>query len=104
MSGDDENDISRTVPSRGPQRETPRVGALIVVGSGTALDGLRTPRVVPMDQPVLQIGRRPHPTPTPNEGIPATLTIPDATVSGAHARIQRASSGADLFIVQDLES
>jgi transcriptional regulator with PAS, ATPase and Fis domain len=104
MSGDDENDISRTVPSRGPQRETPRVGALIVVGSGTALPGLRKPRVVPMDQPMLQIGRRPHPTPTPNEGVPAALTIPDATVSGAHARIQRASTGADLFIVQDLES
>ena len=60
----------------------------------------------PMEQLTLDIGRRPHPTPapTPNETRPATLAIPDATVSGLHARIQRASSGADLFIVQDLGS
>ena len=59
-----------------------------------------------MEQLTLDIGRRPHPTPapTPNETRPATLAIPDATVSGMHARIQRASSGADLFIVQDLGS
>ena len=37
-------------------------------------------------------------------GIPASLAIPDPTVSSVHARIQRASSGADLFIVQDLGS
>jgi transcriptional regulator with PAS, ATPase and Fis domain len=101
MSGDDENDISRTLPRRGVARETPRVGALIVVGSGTALDGLRAPRIVPMQTLTLQIGRRPQ---TPPEGIASWLTIPDPTVSSIHARIQRASSGADLFIVQDLES
>ncbi len=106
MSTSDENDISRTVPRRGLVREAPRIGALIVVGSGDALDTLRAPRVVAMEQLSLDIGRRPHPTPapTPSETPPATLTIPDATVSGVHARIQRASSGADLFIVQDLGS
>jgi hypothetical protein len=106
MSASDENDISRTVPRRGLVREAPRIGALIVVGSGDALDTLRAPRVVAMEQLALDIGRRPHPTPapTPGESRPATLAIPDATVSGVHARIQRASSGADLFIVQDIES
>ena len=102
-ASDDENEVSRTVPRRGLVRETPRVGMVIVVGSGTAPDGLRTPRIVPMEQLTLQIGRRANPTPTPSEGIPASLTIPDPTVSSLHARIQRASSGADLFIVQDLE-
>jgi transcriptional regulator with GAF, ATPase, and Fis domain len=105
MSGsDDENEVSRTVPRRGLARETPRIGLVIVVGSGTTPDGLRTPRIVPMEQLTLLIGRRPHPSPTPNDGIPTSLTIPDPTVSSLHARIQRASSGADLFIVQDLES
>jgi len=112
MPSSDENDISRTVPRRGLAREVPRIGALIVVGSGDALDGLGRPRIVPMDQLTLEIGRRAHPTPTPaptltptpNETRPATLTIPDSTVSGVHARVQRASSGADLFIIQDLGS
>ena len=101
-ASDDENEISRTVPRRGLARETPRVGVVIVVGSGTAPDGLRAPRIVPMEQLTLQIGRRPHPTPTPTDGVPTSLTIPDPTVSSVHARIQRASSGADMFIVQDL--
>src|SRR4029079_19762946 len=112
MATSDENDISRTVPRRGLAREVPRIGALIVVGSGDALDGLGRPRIVPLDQLTLEIGRRAHPTPTPaptltptpNETRPATLTIPDSTVSGVHARVQRASSGADLFIIQDLGS
>src|SRR5262245_35868414 len=52
------------------------------------------PRVVAMEGLTLDIGRR----------APAALAIPDPTVSGMHARIQRASSGADLFIVQDLGS
>jgi len=106
MPTNDENDISRTVPRRGLVREAPRVGALIVVGSGDALDTLRAPRIVAMEQLALDIGRRPPQTatPTPNESRPATLTIPDATVSGVHARIQRASSGGDLFIAQDLGS
>jgi transcriptional regulator with GAF, ATPase, and Fis domain len=98
-----ENEVSKTVPRRGLPRETPRVGVLIVVGSGESLDGLRAPRIVAMDQLTLEIGRRPHPTPT---GIDTatTLAIADSTVSSLHARIQRASSGADLFIVEDLES
>ena len=37
-------------------------------------------------------------------GVQSSLAIADATVSGAHARVQRASSGADLFIIQDLAS
>src|SRR4029079_16250436 len=65
-----------------------------VVGAGDALATLRTPRVVAMDGLTIDIGRR----------APASLAIPDPTVSGMHARIQRASSGADLFSVQDLGS
>jgi transcriptional regulator with PAS, ATPase and Fis domain len=106
MATTDENDISRTVPRRGLAREAPRIGTLIIVGSGDALGTLRAPRIVAMEQLALDIGRRPQATPsaTPNDSGRATLAIPDATVSGIHARIQRASSGADLFIVQDLGS
>ena len=100
-----ENEVSRTVPRRGLPRETPRVGIVIVVGAGDALDTLRAPRIHVMDQLTLDIGRRPHPTPAPTgDASNKTLAIVDSTVSSLHARIQRASSGADLFIVQDLES
>jgi transcriptional regulator with GAF, ATPase, and Fis domain len=100
----DENDISRTVPRRGLARETPRIGAVIVVGSGDVLDGLSAPRTFAMEQLALDIGRRPHPTPVPAQATAPSLAIPDPTVSSVHARIQRASSGADLFIIQDLGS
>jgi sigma-54 dependent transcriptional regulator, acetoin dehydrogenase operon transcriptional activator AcoR len=106
MSTSDENDISRTVPRRGLPREVPHVGVVIVIGAGDALGTLGKPRIVAMDQLTLHIGRRAHPMPVPGTGGAATasLAIPDPTVSGIHARIQRASSGADLFIVQDLGS
>jgi transcriptional regulator with PAS, ATPase and Fis domain len=106
MSTSDENDISRTVPRRGLPREVPHVGVVIVVGAGDNLETLRKPKIVAMDQLTLDIGRRAQVTPVPaGGGAPAaSLTIPDPTVSGAHARIQRASSGADLFIIQDLGS
>src|SRR5262245_30673309 len=100
----DVNEVSKTVPTRGLIRETPRIGALILVGSGADLNGLRAPRIVPMEHLTLDIGRRANPTPIPGAGADATLTIPDSTVSGVHARIQRATTGADLFIVQDLGS
>jgi len=106
MSSSDENEVSRTVPRRGLPREVPHVGVVIVVGSGDSLETLRKPRIVLMDQLTLDIGRRAPVTPMPGAGgaVAAALTIPDPTVSGTHARIQRASSGADLFIVQDLGS
>lgn len=94
----EDNDVSQTVPRRGLAKEAPRVGALIVVGSGGSLESLRTPRLVPMEGLSLEIGRRSTSGPRP------LLIIPDATVSSLHARIQRASTGADLFIVQDLGS
>jgi transcriptional regulator with GAF, ATPase, and Fis domain len=100
----DENEVSRTVPRRGLPRETLRNGVVIVVGSGDALETLRAPRICTIEQLTLDIGRRPHPTPVPAEQASKVLAIPDATVSGVHARIQRASSGADLFILQDLGS
>jgi transcriptional regulator with GAF, ATPase, and Fis domain len=99
----EENEVSKTVPRRGLPRETPRAGVIIVVGSGESLDGLRAPRIVAMDQLTLEIGRRPHPTPAAAESA-ARLAIADSTVSSLHARIQRASSGADLFIIEDLDS
>jgi transcriptional regulator with PAS, ATPase and Fis domain len=105
MSSSDENEISKTVPRRGLPREMPRIGAVIVIGAGDALDTLRKPRIVPMDRLTLDIGRRPNPTPLPTATpTGAVLAIPDPTVSSVHARIQRASSGADLFILQDLGS
>ena len=90
----DENEVSRTVPRRGLPRETPRTGVIIVLGSGDALETLRAPRICTIEQLTLDIGRRPHPTPVPPEQASKVLAIPDATVSGVHARIQRASSGA----------
>jgi len=104
VPSEEENEVSRTVPRRGLPRETPRTGIIIVVGAGDALDTLRAPRIQVMDQLTLDIGRRPTPTPVPSGEAPSSLTIPDSTVSGLHARVQRASSGADLFIIQDLES
>jgi transcriptional regulator with PAS, ATPase and Fis domain len=105
MSSGDENEISKTVPRRGLPREVPRVGAVIVIGAGDALETLRRPRVVPMERLTLDIGRRPNPTPLPTASPSgAVLAIPDPTVSSVHARIQRASSGGDLFILQDLGS
>src|SRR5262245_66554479 len=56
-----------------------------------------------MDQLTLEIGRRPHPTPAGVQTA-TSLAIVDSTVSSIHARIQRASSGADLFVIQDLDS
>ena len=89
MASSDENDVSRTVPRRGLVREAPRIGALIVVGCGDDLETLRKPRVVAMDQLTLDIGRRPDrtPSPVPSENRAAWLAIPDATVSGLHARV-----------------
>jgi transcriptional regulator with PAS, ATPase and Fis domain len=85
-------------------REAVRTGVVIVVGSGDAFDTLRAPRIRAMDQLTLDIGRRPHPTPTAAGNPTKPLAIADPTVSSLHARIQRASSGADLFILQDLGS
>ena len=105
MVTSDESEISKTMPRRGLPREAPRVGAVIVVGAGDVLDSLRKPRIVPMSQLTLDIGRRPNPTPLPTPNpTGAVLAIADPTVSSVHARIQRASSGGDLFIVQDLGS
>jgi len=100
----EENEVSRTVPRRGLPREAPRTGVVIVVGAGDTLDTLRAPRIHPMTELTLDIGRRPRATPAPVEGASKALAIVDPTVSSLHARIQRASSGADLFIIQDLES
>jgi transcriptional regulator with PAS, ATPase and Fis domain len=100
----EENEVSRTLPRRGLPREAPRLGLVIVVGCGDALDTLRAPRLCPMEQLTLDIGRRPSSTPMPVAEAAKALVISDPTVSGLHARIQRASSGADLFIIQDLGS
>src|SRR5262249_43301925 len=94
-----EEDFSQTQPRRGFLREVPRTGALVVLGSGTSLDGLRAPRLVPLEGLALEIGRRS--VPSTNTGA-QLLVLADSTVSGLHARIQRATSGSDLFIIQDL--
>jgi transcriptional regulator with GAF, ATPase, and Fis domain len=96
-----EEDFSQTQPRRGFLREQPRAGGLVVLGNGTSLEGLRAPRLVPMDGLALEIGRRANAATNTGAQI---LVLADSTVSGVHARIQRATSGSDLFIVQDLGS
>jgi transcriptional regulator of acetoin/glycerol metabolism len=96
----DKHEITQTIlPRGGPNRDGVRQGALIVLGDGASLDSLRTPRLVPMAELTLEIGRRAPATPGP-----ATLTLADSTVSGLHARIQRAGDRSDLFVIHDLGS
>jgi transcriptional regulator with GAF, ATPase, and Fis domain len=96
----DKHEITQTIlPRGGPNRDGVRQGALIVLGDGASVDSLRTPRLVPMAELTLEIGRRAPATPGP-----ATLTLADSTVSGLHARIQRAGDRSDLFVIHDLGS
>jgi transcriptional regulator with GAF, ATPase, and Fis domain len=96
----DKHEITQTIPPRGGLgREGARQGALIVMGDGASLDKLRAPRLEPMAELTLEIGRRAATTP----GAP-TLTLPDSTVSGRHARIQRAGDRSELFVIHDLGS
>jgi len=96
-----EEDFSQTQPRRGFLREVPRTGALVVLGNGSTVEGLRAPRLVTLQGLALEIGRRP----SSGTGSGAqVLVLADSTVSGIHARIQRATSGSDLFIIQDLGS
>ena len=70
-----------------------------MLGDGASIDSLRAPRLVPMAERTLDIGRRAPATPSPT-----TLTLPDSTVSGLHARIQRAGDRSELFVIHDLGS
>jgi len=96
----DKHEITQTMPPRGGlNREGARQGALIVLGDGASIDNLRAPRLVPMAELALEIGRRAPATPGPT-----ALTLPDSTVSGRHARIQRAGDRSELFVIHDLGS
>jgi transcriptional regulator with GAF, ATPase, and Fis domain len=96
----DPHEITQTIPPRGGLRgEGNRQGALIVVGDGASLETLASPRLVPMTELTLDIGRRP-----PSSAGPASLTIPDGTVSALHARIQRSDDRSELFVIHDLGS
>ena len=96
----DKHEITQTMPLRGGiNREGARQGALIVLGDGASIDSLRAPRLVPMAELTLEIGRRAPATPGPT-----ALTLPDSTVSGLHARIQRAGDRSELFVIHDLGS
>ena len=96
----DQHEITQTIPLRGgPNRDGARMGALIAVGDGASIELLRDPRLVPMAELTLDIGRR----------LPATqgaagLTLADGTVSAVHARIQRADDRSELFVIHDLGS
>ena len=93
------DEITQTMPPRGAgNRDAVRLGGLVVVGDGGSLDSLRSARVEPIEGLTLDIGRRPA-----GEGRPS-LVLPDGTVSGAHARIQRAADRPDLFVLHDLAS
>jgi DNA-binding NtrC family response regulator len=95
----DPHEVTQTIPPRGPAGREARTGALVVIGDGASLEVLRAGRIVPMIERVLDVGRRPPPA---NErGI---LTLSDATVSGLHARLQRADDRPDLVVIQDLGS
>jgi transcriptional regulator with GAF, ATPase, and Fis domain len=96
-----EEDFSQTQPRRGFLREAPRTGGLVLLGDGTSLKALRAPRLVGLEGLAVEIGRRGGPSTNP--GV-QTLVLADSTVSGLHARIQRATTGSDLFIIQDLGS
>jgi len=71
---------------------------VIVLGDGASLETLAAPRLVPMTELTLDIGRRPP------VGNGPTLTIADGTVSALHARVQRPEDRPDLFVVHDLGS
>jgi DNA-binding NtrC family response regulator len=95
----DPHEVTQTIPPRGPAGREARVGALVVIGDGASLEALRAGRIVPMNERVLDIGRRPPPA--TDRG---TLTLSDGTVSGLHARLQRADDRSDLVVLQDLGS
>ncbi len=96
----DKHEITQTIlPRGGLNRDGARQGALIVLGDGASMDSLRTPRLVPMTELTLEIGRRAPATPAPR-----ALTLADSTVSGLHARIQRAGDRSELFVIHDLGS
>jgi transcriptional regulator with PAS, ATPase and Fis domain len=97
---DDAKSISQTVRRLAPgTREPTRLPLVQVVGSGAALASLRQPRAVTFGDTLL-IGRRAAPVDDPR----GTLTLLDATVSGAHARISRVPQGDAEFIIEDLDS
>src|SRR5690242_15519800 len=95
----DPHEVTQTIPPRGPAGREARTGALVVIGDGASLEVLRAGRIVPMNERVLDIGRRPPPV--ADRGI---LVLSDGTVSGLHARLQRADDRSDLVIIQDLGS
>jgi transcriptional regulator with PAS, ATPase and Fis domain len=95
----DPHEITQTLPPRGGAKgEGTRQGAVIVLGDGASLETLAAPRLVPMTELTLDIGRRPP------VGNGPTLTIADGTVSALHARVQRPEDRPDLFVVHDLGS
>ncbi|HSS38629.1 MAG TPA: hypothetical protein VLT58_07660, partial [Polyangia bacterium] len=53
------NVVTRTAPYRSAaEREIMRIGAVVVVGDGSAPDTLRRPRIQPVADLTLDIGRR----------------------------------------------
>jgi transcriptional regulator with PAS, ATPase and Fis domain len=73
----------------------------VVVGSGASLASLRAPRLITLgDHLTVDIGRRN----ASEDERRLMITLPDRTVSGMHARIQRALDRPDLFVIHDLGS
>jgi DNA-binding NtrC family response regulator len=101
MTDDESKSISQTIRRQGPlgRGEPTRLPLVQLVGSGTSVTSLAQPRAVTFGDK-LQIGRRAAPT----EDARASLAIPDATVSGAHARISRVPLGDAEFVIEDLGS
>jgi DNA-binding NtrC family response regulator len=95
----DDNVVTQTAPYRSPAtRETLRIGAVVVVGDGSSPDSLRSARVQTIADLTLDIGRKAA------SGSGGMLILPDGTVSGLHARIQRANDRSELFVIDDLGS
>jgi len=95
----DDNVVTQTAPYRSAAtRDVLRIGAVVIVGDGASPDSLRSARVQPIADLTLDIGRRPPAGPRP------ALTLADGTVSGLHARIQRANDRSELFVIEDLGS
>jgi DNA-binding NtrC family response regulator len=96
------DEVSRTIPHRGPSRDASKLPILSLAGSGASLASLRAARVAPVGDGV-DIGRRPASA----ERGRTSLVLADKSVSSLHARIVKipdTPDRAESFEIHDLGS